>query len=243
MKIFVLLFIISQLFFACATADRDLNTAEGLYDYAREFDENERYEIALTKYAEVKNKFPYSKLATDSELAIADVYFKRESYAEAEVSYQNFRDLHPKHSRSDYVLYKVAMSFYMQLPETNDRDLTTGKDAIYHFEQLVKLYPQSQYVVEAKTKRDEIVNKLAEKELYIADFYYNQEKYTAALRRYESSLAKYPGLGLDPRSHYGAFLSAKKLNDGQKQKYHAQLLIKKYPKSNEAQKIKNEAGL
>ena len=31
-----------------------------------------------------------------------------------------------------------------------------------------------------------------------------------------------------------------KLNDGQKQKYHSQLLIKKYPNSNEAQKIKSE---
>ncbi len=240
MKTFVLFFIFSQFFFACATVDRDLNTAEGLYDYARDFDENERYEIALTKYAEVKNKFPYSKLATESELAIADVYYKRESYAEAEVSYQNFRDLHPKHPRSDYVLYKVAMSFYMQLPETTDRDLTAGKDAIYHFDQLIKLYPKSQYVIECKTKRDEIYNKLAEKEIYIADFYYNQEMYMAALRRYESSIAKYPGLGFDPRSHYGAFLSAKKLKDEQKQKYHAQLLMKKYPKSDEAQKVKSE---
>lgn len=240
LKLFVVSLMAWGILFSCATQEKDLNTAEGLFAYAKEFQDAERYEVALTKYADVRNKFPYSNLATEAELAIADVHYLRESYSESEVAYQNFRDLHPKHPKSDYVLYRIAMSYYLQLPETIDRDLSLGKDAIYHFMELTKLYPKSEYAADSKTKRDDVYSRLAQKELYIADFYFQQEKYSAALRRYEATLYKYPGLGFDPRAHLGAAKSAKKLVDQKKQDLHAKAINTKYPDSEEAQKLKNE---
>ena len=240
LKLFVVSLMALGLLFSCASKEKDLNTAEGLFAYAKEFQDAERYEVALTKYADVRNKFPYSSLATEAELAIADVHYMRESYPEAEVSYQNFRDLHPKHPKSDYVLYRIAMSYYMQLPETIDRDLSVGKDAIYHFSELVKIYPKSEFVVDSKTKRDEIFSRLGQKEIYIADFYLKQEKYSAALRRYESTLVKFPGLGFDPRAHFGAAKCAKQLSDSKKQEFHSQTLLAKYPNSDEARLLKSE---
>jgi outer membrane protein assembly factor BamD len=227
-------------FFGCASEEKNLSTAEGAFKYAKDFEDAERYEQALLKYADVKNKFPYSKLAIDAELAIADVHFKRESFPEAQVSFQNFRDLHPKHPKIDYVIYKIALSYYNQLPETFDRDLSLGNDAIYHFDEVLKLYPKSEFVKEAKEKRDETFQKLTEKELYIADFYFKQKKYTAALRRYESSLQKYTGLGFDPRAHLGAARSAKAIDNSTKQKFHSNILLTKYPKSDEADLAKVE---
>lgn len=240
LKLFMVSLIACSVLFSCASKEKDLNTAEGLFAYAKEFQDAERYEVALAKYADVRNKFPYSSLATEAELAIADVNYMRESYPEAEVAYQNFRDLHPKHAKSDYVLYRIAMSYYMQLPETNDRDLSLGKDAIYHFSELVKLYPKSEFITDSKTKRDEIYTRLAEKEIYIADFYMKQEKYEAALRRYESTIYKFPGLGFEPRAHLGAAKCAKKLADSKKQELHAQALQSKYPNSDEARLLKSE---
>lgn len=240
LKLFMVSLIAWSVLFSCASKEKDLNTAEGLFAYAKEFQDAERYEVALAKYAEVRNKFPYSSLATEAELAVADVHYLRESYPEAEVAYQNFRDLHPKHAKSDYVLYRIAMSYYMQLPETNDRDLSLGKDAIYHFSELVKLYPKSQYTADSKTKRDEIYSRLAEKEIYIADFYFKQEKFASALRRYESTIYKFPGLGFEPRAHLGAVKCAKQLADSKKQEFHAKALQTKYPNSNEARLLKSE---
>jgi len=240
LKLFVVSVMAWGFLFSCATQEKDLNTAEGLFAYAKEFQDAERYEVALAKYADVRNKFPYSNLATEAELAIADVHYMRESYTESEVAYQNFRDLHPKHAKSDYVLYRIAMSYYMQLPETIDRDLTVGKDAIYHFSELVKLYPKSEYVADSKTKRDETYSRLAQKEIYIADFYFKQEKYSAALRRYESTLYKFPGLGFEPRALYGAAKSAKFISDKKKQDLHANTLTTKYPNSDEARLLKSE---
>lgn len=228
------------LFAGCASEEKNLTTAEGAYKYAKEFDDAERYDQALLKYADVKNKFPYSNLATDAELAIAEVHYKRESFPEAQVSYQNFRDMHPKHPKIDYVVYKIAMSYYSQLPETFDRDLSLGNDAIYHFDEVIKNYPSSEFVKECKDKRDETYQQLTEKELYVADFYFKDKKFMAALRRYESALQKYAGLGFDPRAHLGAARSAKALEDSKKQKFHSDILASKFPNSDEAKKAKSE---
>jgi outer membrane protein assembly factor BamD len=230
----------TSIFLGCATEEKNLSTAEGSYKYAKELDDAERFELALTKYADVKNKFPYSNLATEAELAIAEVHYKRESFAEAQISFQNFRDLHPRHPKIDYVIYKIAMSYYMQLPDTFDRDLSLGNDAIYHFDELIKSYPHSEYVKEAREKRAETFEKLTEKELYVADFYFKQKKYSAALRRYESTIKKYTSLGFDPRAHLGAARSAKFLDDSTKRKYHVGILMDKYPQSNEASIAKAE---
>ena len=240
LKFFTVMLIAVSCLFSCATKDKDLNTAEGLFAYAKEFEKAERYEVALQKYGEVRNKYPYNSLATEAELAMADVQYLRESYPEAEVAYQNFRDLHPKHAKSDYVLYRIGMSYYMQLPETIDRDLSQGKDAMYHFSELLKLYPKSGFVADARTKRDEVLSKMAEKQLYIADFYFKEESYAAALRRYEESLQKYPNLGFDPRAHLGAARSANKLNDFAKRDLHTKTLSEQFPDSSETKSLHTE---
>jgi outer membrane protein assembly factor BamD len=38
---------------------------------------------------------------------------------------------------------------------------------------------------------------LAEKEFYVGEFYFNQKKYQAALRRFETVAREYPNVGLD----------------------------------------------
>ncbi len=228
------------IFVGCASSEKNLNTPEGLFAQAKEYEESGRYEIAIAKYADVRNKFPYSPLAIEAELAVADAQYARESYAEAQIAYQNFRDLHPRHAKIDYVIYKAAMSYYLQLPSTIDRDITLGNDAIYHFDEVIKLYPKSQYASDAKQKRQEIYNMLAEKELYIADFYFKQKKYSAALRRYEQCLIRFPGIGYDPRAIMGAIRSAKELGQKDKVKKLARDLVVKYPQSSEAQEVKTE---
>lgn len=222
---------------SCATDEKDANSAEGLFKIAQEYDEAERYDVAIQKYADVKNKFPYSSVATAAELAIADLHFKRESYPEAQISYQNFRDLHPKHPRIDYVIFRIGLGFFMQLPDSTDRDLTVANDAIYHFNEVIKNYPTSVHVKDAKENREKAFVMLAEKELYIADFYLRQEKFEASLNRYENVLATYSGYGLDPKALLGAVKAATKAKNDLKRKKYTDILITKYGNSDEAKKI------
>ena len=236
----LLFFIVFSLLLGCASEEKNATTPDGLFNIAKEYDDAERYDVALQKYSEVKNKFPYSSFAVQAELAIADLHYKRESFPESQIAYQNFRDLHPKHPRIAYVVFRIAMSFYQQLPDSIDRDLALANDAIYHFNEVIKNYPASEFTIEAKEKRDKTYVMLSEKELYVADFYLKQEKFESSLIRYENVLRKYSGYGFDPKALLGATRAAYKLSQTEKQKKYAQELLSQYAKSNEASLIKSE---
>ncbi len=170
----------------CSTSEKyDLNTAEGLFKSAEILEKDERYEEAITRFADVKNKFPYNKLAAEAELKIADVHFKKEAYIESQTLYQAFVDLHPKHPKVDYALYQSGLSYYNQLPSTIDRDLTSGVKAKEVFQNLLKTNTGSSYAKDTREKIAVINTKLAEKELYIADFYRKRKIYDSALSRYQ----------------------------------------------------------
>jgi outer membrane protein assembly factor BamD len=224
----------------CSSVEQKQDTAEDYYKKAEEFEKADRYEEAIRRYQDLKNKFPYSKLATESELAVADIYFKQESFTEAAVSYATFRELHPRHPRIDYVIYQTGLSYFHQLPSTVDRDLSFSADAIKLFDELQSLYPQSKYVEEVRVKRAEIIRKLAGKEEYIARFYFKQQKWESSLGRYEGLLAKYPGSGFDPAALKNAMICAKNLEQKDKVIKYKKELLSKYPDSAEAKSIQKE---
>lgn len=241
-KVLKLLFIlvICNFIFSCASDEKKADTPEAAFKIAKEFDDAERYLVAIQRYTDVKNKFPYSSYATEAELAIADVHFKNEDFPEAQISYQNFRELHPKHPKIDYVVFRIGLSYFRQLPETIDRDITLANDAIYSFNELIKKYPASQFLAEAKDYRQKAFLMLNQKELYIADFYFKQKLYDSATLRYISAYKRFPDVGLQPRSLAGVVRSSAKLNDDEKMKTYKDLLLTKFPDSDEAKAIKRE---
>ena len=111
---------------------------------------DERYQQAIEKYRDIKNRYPYSARAVDSELRIADAYYEQESYLEAESAYEIFRELHPSHPKSDYVQYRIALSYYYQIPDNPQRDLSAAYKAIEAFDTLLAKYPGSEYAAKGK---------------------------------------------------------------------------------------------
>ena len=220
---------------ACSSFQlKDQNTPEGLFEYAEQLEKDDRYEEAIQKFQEVKNKHPYSRLATAAELRVADIYYKRETYIEAQAAYQIFKELHPRHPNADYVTFRLGMSYFMQLPSTIDRDLAQAHKAILYFEEVIRAYPQSQHVEESQKKRQEARRMLADKELYIADFYFNQEHFQSALPRYEKVLKLYTTEGVDSKALVGAGVSAARSGDLEKGSSYLNRLLETYPDSVEA---------
>ncbi len=236
--IFIITSAVTNLFLGCTSEPKNADTAEGAFKIAQDYEKADRYQIAIQRYTDVKNKFPYSTLATDAELAIANIYFKTEDYVEAQVSYQNFKEFHPKHPQIDYVIFRTGMSYFQQLPDSIDRDLSLANDAIYSFNDLIKKFPNSEYIAQAQDFRRKSFSMLAEKELYIADFYFQQKIYDSALLRYESAYRKYNGFGYDPRSLLGAIKSAKLVEDTAKVKKYSELLKTQFADSPEVELLK-----
>jgi len=174
---------------ACATKRPEGSTeAEILFKEAKALVEKSRYIQATEKLNLLRSQYPYSFYATHAELLQADILFSQENYPEAAAAYILFRDFHPKYSEMGYVVFRISESFYRQLPDTFDRDLSAGVEAVKYFQELLQTYPNTDYTKEAQARIDQIEEMLEKKEIYIADFYFKTKDYPAAKARYEDVL-------------------------------------------------------
>lgn len=184
----ILLFIL--VFTSCAV-DRPVGKteAEVLYKESQELMADKRYILATEKLNTLRSQYPYSYFATSAELAQADILFMQESYEEAAAAYILFKDFHPKNKKMDYVIWKIADSYYNQVPSTFDRDLAPAIKAIKYYNELRSLYPNSSYLKDASTKIKKCNEMLIAKEKYIADFYYRTEDFDSAKFRYTNMVS------------------------------------------------------
>lgn len=189
MKI-ILSSILLLLIFSCATETPEGKTeAEVLFKEAKILMEDERFILATEKLNQLKNRYPYSFFATPAELLMADILFKQENYLEAAAAYLLFKDFHPKHSDIPYVVYKIAESYYEQLPDTEDRDLQSAVEAMKYYKEILRSYSSSSYAKDARKKIEKCQSMLIGKEKYVADFYFKVENYKAARWRYLDMLS------------------------------------------------------
>lgn len=175
--------------------------AETYYLRGEAYLKESSYEQALEKFNLVKNKFPYSKYAVDAELRIADTYYQKGDYIDAQKQYELFSEFHPADPRRDYAIYYSGMSYYELLPSGIDRDLSYGPKALAEFRALMELFPNSTYFKEALDKYTSVRMKLAEKEAYIGNFYRKKGEYDSAVGRFKGVLDNYSGLGFDDKMY------------------------------------------
>jgi outer membrane protein assembly factor BamD len=187
---------------ACSSQEVNKDDPDSLYNEAESIFKDERYLIAIERYRDIKNRFPYSSRAIDAELRIADTYFAQENYLEAESAYEIFKELHPTHPKSDYVQFRIGLSYYKEIPDNSARDLSSANRAIDAFGVLINKFPNSEFVSQAKEYSGEARKKLGEHEAYVADFYYQRRHYLSASYRYASLLKEYPNMGYDEEGLY-----------------------------------------
>ena len=175
-------FIILMLLVVACSSDKPKGRteAEVLFKEAEELFRAERFILATEKLNIIKTQHPYSFYATPAELMQADVLYEQESYVEAAAAYLLFRDFHPRHEKIAYVIFKIAESFYKQIPDTIDRDLEPAMESIKYYEEVVTKYPDSSYRLNADGRILKAKKMVRQKDEYIADFYFKTEKFAPA---------------------------------------------------------------
>lgn len=225
---------------SCSTTENiDINSAEKAFNEAKEYEADKRYEEALRRYDEIKNKFPYSTYSKESDLRIADIYYKKEEFASAALAYSNFKYLYPNHKEIPYVSLQLGLSYFMQLPSTIDRDLSKGGLAIQEFNLVIDKYPGTDFAKTAQEKKKETQDMLAKKQLYIADFYFKQKDWLSALRRYEGATKMPAPESVTTKAYLNGAISALEIDEVEKGKDLLNQLAKRVTSDDTNNQIKN----
>jgi outer membrane protein assembly factor BamD len=165
--------------------------AEDLYQKGENDLVAKRYEDARAAFTKIVERHPQSTYAPRARFLIGEAYYREAKFDEAAKALGEFLAFFPRHEIADLAQYRLAMSYYDRLkPVEQDQALTAN--ALEHFRKLVREYPDSRYAADALGKIDLCRGRLAQKELWVATYYFNQGNYGAARQRLEGLLKEYP---------------------------------------------------
>lgn len=189
-----IIFLVSSacLLFACATTDKSSEDAGVAFEAASEPYHDGNYEIAINKLGEFKSRFPYSHYAAEAELLIANSNYELKRYAEAIESYSQFVKLHPQHSQVDFAHFRIGESYWAESPETIDREQDYTAKAIEKWQELLKVYPDSQYSARARELIQTGEERIAKSYEFISTYYCKQEIWHACAYRSLKLIESYP---------------------------------------------------
>ena len=145
---------------------------------------------AAKKFNEAELLFPQSKWAPRSTLMAAYAYYRQDYYFDAISEIERYFKTYPNHNRKDYAYYLLALSYYDQIVDEK-KDLEPLIQAKKNFEYLIENYPSTDYALDAEYKLEVIEEILASKEIYLARYYIDKEKWVPAINRFKKVVNEY----------------------------------------------------
>ncbi|MFO1321815.1 MAG: outer membrane protein assembly factor BamD [Burkholderiales bacterium] len=159
------------------------------------------YKKAVSYYEKLSARYPYGKLAQQSQLEVAYAYFKDNERASAVAACERFIKLYPTHPNVDYAYYlKGLVTFNEDLgilgkisnQDPSERDPQAMRDSFDSLQELVARFPESKYAPDAVKRMRYLINALASSEVNIAEFYLRRRAYVAAVNRAQYAITNYP---------------------------------------------------
>ena len=146
--------------------------------------------FAAKKFNEVELLYPQSVWAPRSTLMAAYSYYSQLYYNDAIFELERFLDKYKNHPDTDYAYYLLGICHYNQIIDEK-KDLGEIIKAKEYFTLLRNKYPNTDFSEDAKFKLELIEEVLASKELYLANYYLEREKWIPAMNRYQKIVNKY----------------------------------------------------
>ena len=175
--------------------------AATLYDAGERLLLQDKYEQAREQFSLLAERHPESDLAPVARFLVGETYFRAKDFEKAVPEFESFVTLYPVHQIADLGQYRLARSFFDQMP-TLERDQKITAQALAEFRRLIQLYPESRYAPDAIVKIEACRLRLAQKELWIAAFYVRQGKYESALPRFDTVIKDYGRTQAAPEALY-----------------------------------------
>ena len=154
--------------------------------YNQALKEFERGDViyAGKKFSEAELLYPQSIWAPRAVLMSAYGYFSQGYYKDAINDLERFLVKYKNHPQTDYAYYLLALCHYDQIVDEK-KDFNEILKAKKYFEILIDKYPNTDYASDSKFKLEYIVEIMASKEMYLARYYVQREKWIPAINRFK----------------------------------------------------------
>ena len=160
--------------------------------YKKGMEEFEKGDViyAGRKFSEAELLFPQSIWAPRAVLMSAYGYFSQGYYNYAINDLERFLVKYKNHPQTDYAYYLLALCHYDQIVDEK-KDLKEILLAKKYLETVIKNYPDTDYAKDSKYKLDYITEVMASKEMYLARYYVEREKWIPAIKRFQKVISDY----------------------------------------------------
>src|SRR5947209_6862147 len=165
-----------------------------LYDRSMDAMKHGKYTVARTLLETLINTYPDSEYIARAKLALGDAWYNeggKAAWQQAESEYKDFQTFFPNLPEASEAQLKIASMHYRGM-EKPDRDYAEAQRAADEYKQMIKQYPDSPLVPQAKQKLREVQEILAERQFRVAHFYFLRDNLAASQARLQSLTDSYP---------------------------------------------------
>lgn len=206
---------------------------EEVFQRAEQYFANERWQRARSYYTHVYETYPNDPLGRRSLLRIADTFFYQDdavSLVEAQYKYRDFINRYPTSEQADYATLQIAMCSYKQM-EKPDRDQQKTREALEKFNDMLRVYPNSELKAEAEARRAEVLDRLAKHEHIVARFYMKRGSWNAASQRLNFLIDSYPSYAERDAVFYDLGQTLSRLGRSAEARLYFERVISEFPQS------------
>ena len=167
----------------------EMQMIEAYNEGLKEFNKGDVF-FAAKKFNEVELLYPQSIWAPRSTLMAAYAWYSQLYFNDAIFELERFLDKYKNHPNTDYAYYLLGVCHYNQIVDEK-KDIGEILKAKTYFTLLIKEFPNTDYADDAQFKLELIEEVLASKELYLANYYLDREKWIPAMNRYKKIVNQY----------------------------------------------------
>lgn len=159
------------------------------------------FAAAIQHLEQLEARFPFGRYAEQAQLELIFARFMSHDLTSAQSAANRFIRLHPQHENVDYAHYINGLAAYkrnagfldrISSADRSRRDTSSAQEAFNIFNNLLHLYPNSEYAPDARQRMLYLRELLARSEINVASYYLNRNAYVAAANRANFVIENFP---------------------------------------------------
>ncbi len=148
------------------------------------------YFFAQKKFSEAELNFDNNEYSAKSSIMTSYCLYGINFYSEALENIKRYLQKYPADKNVVYAHYLEALIYFEQITDEK-KDLEPLLKTKKKIDFFLKEFPNNDYSMDLKFKKDLIINQIAAKELYVAKYYISVQKWIPAINRLKLIVKEY----------------------------------------------------